>query len=118
MTIFRGFLIIVLSCVAFAGAGLANGYGLAVFVPNYYRSVFVHGREPWFDPIVVGIGQGLTQGSVCGLVVGCVVVLATAWYNARRSPRAAEFPPSFGQPFHFRQNDQIPEGDQGRIFRG
>jgi hypothetical protein len=118
MTIFRCFLIIVLSCVAFAGAGLAIGYGLAVFAPSYYRSVFVHGREPGFDPMGVGIGLGLTQGAVCGVIVGCVIVLATAWYKACHSPRAAEFPPSFSQPSGFRQNDRISEAEQGRIFRG
>lgn len=84
MSVAKGFLIIILSGIVFALGGGVIGYTLAVFLPSYYRGVFSSGRESWFDPMEVGIGLGATQGLMCGLVVGGVVVLAVAWYNSRR----------------------------------
>jgi hypothetical protein len=85
MTVTRGFLIILLSGLAFAIGGGGIGYALGAIVPAYYQSVFSNGRQPWFDPVAVGLGLGITQGLICGVIVGAVVVLAVAWYNARRS---------------------------------
>ena len=93
MTIIKGFLIIILSGIAFAVGGCLIGYGLARLAPGYYRGVLSSGRETWFDPVAVGIGLGLTQGLLCGLILGAVVVLAVAWYNASRSPLTL-FPPA------------------------
>lgn len=86
MTVAKAFLIIILSALIFALAGGLIGYTLAVALPSYYRTVFRSGNEPWFDPKEVGIGVGVTEGGVCGLGVGAVVVLAVAWYNSRRGP--------------------------------
>lgn len=104
MTVLKGFLIIVLSCVGFALGGALIGYTLGVARPGYYRAVFSSGREPWFDPVAVGLGLGLTQGLIGGLVVGAVVVLAVAWHSSRhrtldiesRSPRAGAMGRSVG----------------------
>jgi hypothetical protein len=85
MTVTRGFLIIGLSAFVGAFVGTGLGYMLAVSMPGYYRAVFHHGREPWFDPVTVGVGLGMTQGLIGGLVVGAVVVLAVAWYQSRRT---------------------------------
>lgn len=84
MTVAKAFLIIILSALTVAFAGGLVGYTLAIAVPSYYRTVFRSGNEPWFDPKEVGIGLGVTEGGMCGLGVGAVVVLAVAWYNSRR----------------------------------
>ena len=63
--------------------GLAVGAGIGYFVPNYYRSVFSSGNEPHFDPVAVGIGQGLTQGLGFGLIAGVALVVAFWWYKSR-----------------------------------
>ena len=83
MTIFKGFLIVILSGIAFALGGALIGYSLGVAMPGYYRAVFSSDRELWFDPATVGFGMGLTQGLICGVVIGSVVVLAVAWHNSR-----------------------------------
>jgi hypothetical protein len=93
MTIVKGFLIVVLSAVAFAFGGAAIGYALGTAMPGYYRGVYPRGQEAWFDPVAVGLGQGLTQGVVCGVLVGCVVVLAVAWQNSRRRALEVELRP-------------------------
>jgi hypothetical protein len=84
MTVARGFLIIVLSSIGFAAGGGLLGYGLGVLVPGYYRGVYRDGRGPEFDPVAVGLGLGVAQGAICGVLVGATVVLAVAWYNSRR----------------------------------
>ncbi len=70
---------------AFLGGliGLGIGATLGSLVPNYYRSVFFNGDAPGFDPIAVGIGQGLTQGVVFGGVIGLVLVGMFYWYRSR-----------------------------------
>ncbi|HEY7308651.1 MAG TPA: hypothetical protein VH643_04725 [Gemmataceae bacterium] len=85
MTITKGFLIILLSGFAFGLGGGLIGYALAAIVPGYYRGTLSSGRESWFDPVEVGVGLGTSQGLLCGLVLGAVVVLALAWYNSRRN---------------------------------
>lgn len=50
------------------GAGI--GFTLGKWVPNYYRSVFRAGNDPNFNPLSIGIGLGLTQGAVVGLLAG------------------------------------------------
>lgn len=84
MTVAKGFLIITLSALTFGIAGGLIGYTLAVALPTFYRTVFPHGNESWFEPREVGIGVGTSQGLLCGLAVGAVVVLAVAWCNSRR----------------------------------
>lgn len=84
MTVLRGFLIISISTVLCAIVGAGAGYTLGTVAPAYYRSVFRNGNATTFDPVQMGLGLGLTQGLVAGLFVGCVVVLAVAWYNSRR----------------------------------
>jgi len=93
MTVLRGFLIVILSGVAFGLGGGLIGFSLGRWMPGYYRAVFPGGREPWFDPVAVGLGQGLTQGLACGIAVGAVIVLAVAWYNSRRRTLEAEIGP-------------------------
>jgi hypothetical protein len=92
MTAVKGFLVIILSGIAFALGGGGIGYALAVLTPGYYRGVFSTGREPWFDPVEVGLGLGITQGLISGLIMGAVVVLAVAWYASRRSAADVSLP--------------------------
>jgi hypothetical protein len=90
MTVFKGFLIVILSGIAFALAGGLIGWTIGTAMPGYYRAVMRSGNEPWFDPVAVGLGAGLTEGLVCGVMVGCVIVLAVAWYNSRQRPPDVE----------------------------
>jgi hypothetical protein len=93
MTVAKGSLIIALSAAAFPTCGGLIGYTLGVYAPAYYRGVFSAGRQPWFDPVEVGLGLGVTQGGICGVIAGAVVVLAVAWYNSRRNALDVLFSP-------------------------
>ena len=72
---------------AFLGGlcGLGIGAALGSFVPGYYRSVFSNGADTSFDPVAVGIGQGLTQGVVGGGTIGLALVAMFYWYRLRSS---------------------------------
>lgn len=51
------------------------GFSLGHFSPGYYRAVFSSGDLPTFDPIQVGLGLGITQGFVGGVIIGFFIVL-------------------------------------------
>lgn len=80
--------IVFLTAIGGGVLGVVVGALLGRFVPGYYRSVFARGDAPDFDPVAVGIGQGLTQGVGFGALVGCVLVGLHYWYRSRES-RAA-----------------------------
>src|SRR5262249_14821667 len=82
MSVARGFAIIIASGAVFAMGGGAIGYALARLTPSYYRSVFHGGESPAFDPVQVGIGLGVSQGLIAGLVVSSIVVLAAGFFRA------------------------------------
>ena len=69
--------------------GMGIGAALGTFVPGYYRSVFVGGYDPHFDPVAVGIGQGLTQGVMFGGLVGLALVALFYWHRSRRRSSCA-----------------------------
>lgn len=81
-----------------AAFGAVAGYTLGTLAPGYYRSVFRSGREPGFDPVRVGVGQGLTQGTAGGVVVGLAVVALLCWRDLRLQ-RSNDLPaPADGTP--------------------
>lgn len=88
MTI-RGALGVLLGAASLLGAvGTAVGYGLGRFNPGYYRAVFVHGKDTEFDPVAVGVGLGLTQGTAAGVLVGLALVALLCWRDVRHAPAA------------------------------
>ncbi len=46
--------------LALAAIGGSIGFGVGGLAPSYYRAVFRGGTDPWFDPVAVGLSQGLT----------------------------------------------------------
>lgn len=81
---FRGAIVTVIgSAFAGGGIGMAIGAMLGAFLPNYYRSVFTNGDSPNFDPVAVGIGQGMTQGVALGTCVGLGLVAIFSWHRVK-----------------------------------
>ena len=66
--------------------GLVIGASLGTLLPSYYQSVFANGGSPEFDPVAVGIGQGLTQGIAGGAAIGLLLVAMYYWYRSRKQP--------------------------------
>jgi hypothetical protein len=75
--------VIVTSMAVFAAIGWAIGLGIGLCCPDYYRDVFEGGRSPEFNPVAVGVGQGLTQGAAGGAALGLGLVAILAWHEAR-----------------------------------
>ncbi len=84
MTWGKGILIVASTTFVGAIGGTAIGMLLGLFLPGYYRSVFGGGNVSGFDPVAVGIGQGLTQGIAFGASVGLGLVAAIAVFKARQ----------------------------------
>ena len=87
MTLWKAFAIIILSAISFSLAGGGLGYALACTVPSFYQAVF-RGLVG-IDPVPVGIGLGIAQGTIAGLIVGSVAVLAvsiSSKHNAVKPP--------------------------------
>ncbi len=98
----------ILSCtlmLAMIGAGI--GYGIGVLAPGYYRTVFFRsGREPGFQPVSVGVGLGLTQGTTGGVIVGLAVVALLCWRETRIQPQSNSPRLPAGQPAPSRSVEQ------------
>jgi len=77
LSVARGVAIIVVCGVCFGIAGGLLGFTLGFGAPAYYRGVF-RATEPGFNPVQVGLGLGITQGLICGMFIGSVVVVAVA----------------------------------------
>lgn len=73
----------VASALFFGLFGGGMGLLIGLFLPDYYVSIFRSVDFDQIEPWKLGTGLGLTQGSVAGVVIGCVVLLSTAWYKSR-----------------------------------
>ena len=85
MTVQKAFAWILAFSGSFALLGTLIGFCLGRWMPSYYRSVFEGGNDASFDPIAVGVGQGVTQGFVGGGILGVMVVGLLIWRDGRRT---------------------------------
>lgn len=85
MTWARALVLVIVTAAVAGVAGAGIGAALGSLVPGYYRSVFPSGDSPTFDPVAVGIGQGLTQGIALGAIVGVGIAAIVAWAKSRRN---------------------------------
>lgn len=83
MTVRETLTILFSTTIGFTLLGGVIGYSLGRFLPDYYRSVFIAGRFPDFDPLATGIGLGVTQGVTAGAVIGTLLIFILAWYRAK-----------------------------------
>lgn len=83
MSVVRGFVITIVSGLAFALFGGLAGAALGWAAPDYYRIVFGMRPDAQFNAVQLGLGLGVTQGFGAGLIVGLAIVLIVAWYNSR-----------------------------------
>ena len=83
MTWRKGIAIVAGTTAALALLGLAIGAFIGNFAPGYYRAVFPRVDEARFDPVAIGVGLGLTEGTAAGLALGLITVVVIAWFKLR-----------------------------------
>ncbi len=86
LTILRARLTVLLTAASLAVIGGTVGGMLGLLAPGYYRQVF-HLRED-VTPVELGIGLGVTQGSIWGLIIGLLIVAIIAWKGNAPCARA------------------------------
>jgi hypothetical protein len=98
MAFTRAIAAVLATALLLAAVGGGVGYALGRYTPGYYRSVFHGGHDPRFDPISMGVGQGLTQGTAGGVVVGLALVALLCWRDVclSRAAEGAQTAPSCG----------------------
>ena len=78
--VFRSIYMISVTSLMFGCMGALIGWLLATITPAYFRDVYdTMESEAW----QVGLGMGLSTGLICGVAIGCSVLLATSWYRSR-----------------------------------
>lgn len=78
--VFRSFYMVVVTALMFGSFGALLGWLLAILTPAFFTDVFdTMESEAW----QVGVGMGVTGGLICGVMIGCSVLLATSWYRSR-----------------------------------
>jgi hypothetical protein len=92
MSVARAFSVIIASAIGFGFAGGLIGYALGRFAPAYYRGVYGIVEPSTFNPVQVGLGLGISQGLIAGVLVGAVVVLAVGFSRRQsKQPEPTEF---------------------------
>lgn len=98
MTLKQAILAVFICTVAFSLVGLSIGAGIGTFAPEYYRNIFTRGHDPSFDPLSVGIGLGITQGTSGGVVIGLIIVSLLCIRDIYVDPRNSSEPPKSPLP--------------------
>lgn len=78
--IFRSLYMISITSLMFGCFGALVGWLMAIVTPAYFTDVYdTMESEAW----QVGLGLGVSRGLICGVIIGCSVLLATSWYRSR-----------------------------------
>ena len=70
----KAFTFLISLSITFSILGGAIGYIIGSKFPQYYKSVFFNGQSSDFDPIAVGIGQGISQGFIGGVIAALITI--------------------------------------------
>jgi len=84
MTLFKALATVVGTAFGFGIAGTGIGAFLGNFTPGFLRLFLLRDLEN-FKPLEIGIGLGLVNGLIWGLVIGVLVVGIVSWKETRMS---------------------------------
>ena len=87
MSIRKAFLLLVSTTLFFTILGGVVGLILGKYLPNYYKYIFRDGDDTEFDPLAVGVGQGLTQGITAGAIIAVILLVVMVWHDVRTGDR-------------------------------
>ncbi|MFO0985277.1 MAG: hypothetical protein U1E76_26695, partial [Planctomycetota bacterium] len=83
MNVVKALATVVGTAVGFGVVGIGIGAFLGKVTPSFLREMLPMRDPAAFDPLEMGIGLGLTNGLIWGLVVGILLVAILAWRETR-----------------------------------
>ena len=83
MTVAKALITVFLTAAVLGVTGGLVGLALGEWTPDYVRQMFPRGDHPDFDPVQMGVGAGVNQGLIWGIVVGLVIVGLVSWHQSR-----------------------------------
>lgn len=83
MTVTKALLTVAVSALLAGAVGAGVGYALDHWTPSFFRILWPGRPGDPADPVEVGLGLGISQGLVWGVVVGLLVVAIVAWHDTR-----------------------------------
>lgn len=72
-----------ISAVLFCMIGGVIGFATGILMPEYFQSLQNPTAQSEFDPVAVGIGQGLIGGFITGTVAGLLMASIAMWREVR-----------------------------------
>ena len=84
MTLFKALATVVGTAIGFGIAGTGIGAFLGRFTPAFFRLFPFRDLEN-LNPLELGIGLGLVNGLIWGLLIGVAVVGIVSWRETRMS---------------------------------
>jgi hypothetical protein len=83
MNIFKALATVIGTAIGFGTTGAAIGMFLGKAAPGFYRQTIAIRDEATFDAVELGLGFGLTNGLIWGMVIGMLIVAVFAWKERR-----------------------------------
>ena len=83
MNVFKALATVVGTAVGFGIAGTGIGAFLGNFTPAFFRNVLPFRDPETFDPMELGVGLGLVNGLIWGMVIGILIVAILSWKEVR-----------------------------------
>jgi hypothetical protein len=85
MNVIKALATVVGTAVGFGVAGTGIGAFLGRFTPGFFRAVLPFRDPEGVDPLEMGIGLGLVNGLIWGMVIGVLIVAILCWRDVRIS---------------------------------
>ncbi len=89
MNVFKALATVIGTAIGFGAAGMGIGVFLGKAAPGFYRQTIAVRDQASFNAVELGLGFGLTNGLIWGMVIGILIVAILAWKESRR-PRTED----------------------------
>ncbi len=83
MNVLKALVTVIGTAISFGAAGATIGVFLGKVAPGFYRQTIAIRDQASFNAVELGLGFGLTNGLIWGMVIGMLIVAVFAWKERR-----------------------------------